>query len=156
MKFSRFLLIAFITFLVSCKDTLTGKVVKVTDGDTVIIITDDNTQVKIRLHGVDCPERKQDFGNKARQFTSLSAFGKTVKVEVKDKDRYGRLVAIVKLPDGRILNEELLKNGLAWHYKHYDQSEKYTVLEHQAKRDKLGVWSMPNPIAPWEFRRVGR
>ena len=136
-----------------CQETLTGKVVKISDGDTFTILVEENKQVKVRFHGIDCPESKQDFGTRAKQFTSELAFSKVVNVQVKDIDRYGRTIGIVVLPDGEILNEELLRVGLAWHYKHYDKSEKYAALENQAKANKVGIWSMKNQIAPWEFRR---
>ena len=134
---------------------ITGKVVSVADGDTFTILTEGNKQVKIRFYGIDCPENGQDFGTKAKQFTSSLAFSKTVSIQIKDLDRYGRTIGIVILPDSTILNEELLKAGLAWHYKYYDKSEKYAALENEAKVRKVGIWSMINQIAPWEFRRIG-
>lgn len=150
------LLLLFITSFAISQETITGKVVKIADGDTFTILVEGNKQVKIRFHGIDCPESKQDFGTRAKQFTSELAFSKTVNVQVKDIDRYGRTIGIVALPDGKILNEELLRVGLAWHYKYYDKSDKYAALEDYAKSNHLGVWSMKNQIAPWEFRRAER
>ena len=153
------LLLSFFLFLTSSVcygQTLTGKVVKIADGDTFTILAEGNKQVKVRFHGIDCPESNQDFGTKAKQFTSELAFAKTVNIQVLDTDRYGRTIGIVTLPDGRVLNEELLRVGLAWHYKHYDKSDKYAQLENHARVNKIGVWSMKNAVAPWEFRRMGR
>ncbi|MFD2960152.1 MULTISPECIES: thermonuclease family protein [Olivibacter] len=99
-----------------------GKVIRVADGDTITILDSDNTQVRIRLYGIDCPESHHDFGTVAKKFTADHCFQKVVTVEVKDIDRYGRTVGIVLLPDGKNLNKELLKAGLAWHYKHFDNS----------------------------------
>src|SRR5690349_3474309 len=82
-----------------------GKVVSIADGDTFTILTEDKEQVKIRLYGVDCPEKKQDFGTKAKQFTSNLCFGKVVNAQVKNNDRYGRKIALVILPNGRIVNK---------------------------------------------------
>ena len=141
------------TTIALCQETLTGKVVKIADGDTFTILIGGNKEVKVRFHGIDCPESKQDFGTRAKQFTSELAFSKVVNVQVKDIDRYGRTIGIVVLPDGKILNEELLRVGLAWHYKHYDKSEKYAALEDYSKANRLGLWSTSNQIAPWEFRR---
>lgn len=135
---------------------LRGKVVRVSDGDTIVILTDDNTQIKVRLSGVDCPESKQDFGTRAKQFTSEFCFGKTVKVMTSEKDRYGRYLGSVSLLTGKNLNEELLKAGLAWHYKYFDQSIKLSNLERIARKNQKGIWSMPNPIAPWDFRRASK
>ncbi|HEY0056872.1 MAG TPA: thermonuclease family protein [Pedobacter sp.] len=153
------LLITFLFLLVTtisiCQEILTGRVIKVADGDTITILVEGNKQVKIRFYGIDCPESGQDFGTKAKQFTSSLAFSKTVSIQTKDIDRYGRTIGIVTLPDSTILNEQLLKAGLAWHYKRYDKSEKYADLENAARANKVGIWSMINQIAPWEYRRIG-
>ena len=145
-----FLCIAFIAF---AAEILTGKVVAVADGDTITILNSNFQQVKIRLHGIDCPEKSQDFGQKAKQFTSDLCYGKTVEVQALDTDRYGRTIGLVTLPDGKILNKELLKAGLAWHYTHYDKSQEFAILEATAKKNKVGLWVQPNAIAPWDFRR---
>lgn len=111
-------------------------------------------QIKVRFHGIDCPERKQAFGNRARQFTGDAAFGKLVTVIVRDKDRYGRTVGEVILPDGRNLNHELVKAGLAWWYVKYAKGdEKLQRLEMEAREAKRGLWSDPHDEPPWEFRR---
>lgn len=135
--------------------TLVGKVVSLADGDTFTVLVGGHRQVKVRLHGVDCPERRQDFGSRAQQFTSSLIAGKVVRVQVKNKDRYGRTIGIVQLDNNRVLNEELLKAGMAWHYKRYDQSREWAKLELQARTQKKGLWSMKNPVAPWDFRRYG-
>lgn len=136
-----------------CQTVLTGKVVAVADGDTFTLLTPEKKQVKIRLYGIDCPERKQDFGTKARQFTSDMVFSKSVSIKIMDVDRYGRTIGIVMLSDGRVLNRELLGAGLAWHYKYYDKSKEFADLEKNARCLKKGLWSMGNAVAPWEFRR---
>ena len=87
----------------------------ITDGDTIQVLHDGKTE-KVRLWGIDTPEKRQAFDTKAKQFTSEKAFGKVVTVEVKDTDRYGRTVGVITLPNGRILNRELVSNGLAWWY----------------------------------------
>ena len=139
-----------------CAEILSGRVIKVADGDTITVLTRDFTQIKVRLHGIDCPERNQDFANKAKIYTSELVFGKVVSVVALNKDRYGRTIGIVSLPDGRILNSELLRAGLAWHYKKYDSSTEWANLELEARRRKVGIWSVKNPIAPWEHRKIDR
>lgn len=129
-----------------------GKVVGVTDGDTITVLLQDNTTVKIRLEGIDCPETKQDFGQKAKQATSELCFGKAVRVVKSGEDRYGRTLGFVFV-DGVCVNEELLKKGMAWHYKKYNQNEKLAKLEEEARREKAGLWSQPDTIAPWDFRK---
>ena len=130
----------------------TGKVVGVSDGDTIKIMHLGKAE-KIRLTDIDCPERKQAYGKKAKQFTSKLVFGKEVTVMSKGKDRYGRTLGEVILPDGRSLNRELLKAGLAWHYKRYSKDEDLARIEDKARKEKRGLWAGVNPIAPWELRR---
>src|SRR2546422_9117216 len=96
----------------------TGKVVGVTDGDTISVMHNGRAE-KIRLHGIDCPEKGQAFGQRAKQFTSTLVFGKEVTVTVQDSDKYGRTIGEVTLLDGRVLNHELVKAGLAWWYRKY-------------------------------------
>jgi micrococcal nuclease len=129
-----------------------GKVVGVADGDTVTVLLQDNTSVKIRLEGIDCPEAKQDFGQKAKQATSELCYGKAVRVVKSGEDRYGRTLGFVFV-DGVCVNEELLKMGMAWHYKKYNQDEKLAKLEEEARREKVGLWVMESAVAPWEFRK---
>lgn len=153
---SRFLSILFL-LLISLSAfagiSIKGKVVGISDGDTFTILTNNKVQIKIRLYGVDCPESKQDFGTKAKQFTSTLCFGKTVTADIKNNDRYGRKIAFVILPNGKNLNKELLIAGMAWHYKHYDKSTELALLENNARQKKIGVWSAKNPVAPWEYRQ---
>ena len=114
----RMILIPFVLVLIPISSwAWSGKVVKVADGDSITVLRN-KTQVKIRPYGIDCPERGQAFGKKAKQFTSKMVYGKVVEVEVMDTDRYGRTVALVAV-NKQILNEELLKAGYAWVYYQY-------------------------------------
>jgi micrococcal nuclease len=135
-----------------------GKCVGVSDGDTITALTVDKVQHKIRLYGIDCPEKHQDFGQRAKQFTSDMVFSKDVEVDSVDQDRYGRTVGIVTIT-GKSLNEELVKAGYAWVYEQYCKKatlcENLRVLQEQARSNKTGLWSHPNPVAPWDFRRGG-
>lgn len=128
-----------------------GKVVSVADGDTFTVLWNQN-QIRVRLEGIDCPEKGQPFGNNARQIVSGLVFGKVVKVEEQSKDRYKRSIARVYLPDGRLVNAEMLRQGMAWHYKKYSSDAEYARLEQQARRAGIGLWSDRNPIAPWVWR----
>lgn len=132
-----------------------GKVIGIKDGDTIEILVN-SMPVRIRLYGIDCPEKRQAFGKKAMQYTAGLAFGKTVTAEVKNIDRYGRTVAVIILPDGTNLNYELVKNGYAWHYKQFSKDPNLERFEKEARQKKLGLWSDPNPIPPWEFRKNSR
>lgn len=129
------------------------KVVGVSDGDTIRILKD-GKEVRVRLAGIDCPEKKQAFGTQAKNFTSEKAFGKHVKLNiVQASDRYGRIVADVILPDGSNLSLELVKAGLAWHYKHFSKSKNLEDAENEARENKRGLWIDPDPVPPWEYRK---
>ena len=128
-----------------------GRVVGITDGDTISVMREGRS-VRVRLEGIDCPERGQDFGQRAKQFTSEMAFGKDAVVEVRDVNRYGRLVARVSV-GGEDVSLALLRSGLAWHYTKYSRDPKLAEAEIAAKAAKLGLWSRPAPTPPWEFRQ---
>jgi endonuclease YncB( thermonuclease family) len=137
-------------------ESFTGKVVKVTDGDTVVVLRAGNIQEKIRLAEIDCPEKSQAFGQRAKQFTLDKAAQKNVTVEVRDHDRYGRTVGEVFLPDGKSLNRELVRNGYAWWYRRYSKDESLGELEAQARTARRGLWSDPAAVAPWDWRKNRR
>lgn len=135
--------------------TAGDKVVGVKDGDTVVLLRN-GEEVTVRLFGVDTPEKAQPYGQRAKQFTSDLAFGKQVRLLVHNKDRYGRTVGTIILPNGKSLNEELIKNGYAWHYKAYSNDKNLANAEADARRFKRGLWQDPNPVAPWDYRKEKR
>lgn len=130
-----------------------AKVVGVKDGDTYVVLTEKKEQFVIRLAAVDCPEKKQNFGQKAKEFSSDQIFGKLVKVRIISKDKYGRNIAYI-VYDKKDLSKELLKAGLAWHYKEYDKSNYLQSLENTARKNKVGLWIEDNPIRPSDFRNL--
>lgn len=135
--------------------TASYKVIGVKDGDTFVLLMDGKEQT-VRFAHIDCPEKKQPFGKKAKQFVSDLSFGTYVTLIVDDKnkyDRYQRIIAEIILEDGRNLNKELVKNGLAWHFKKYSDNEEYAQLENKARINKIGIWSEANPIPPWDWRK---
>lgn len=139
-----------------CQAQQAGKVVAVYDGDTITILdTSNNSQIKVRLRSIDCPEKRggQAFGERAKQFTSEHCFGKYVQLVDTDKDRYGRTLATVILPSGDTLNNLILAAGMAWHYKKYDQSARLAELENTARALKLGLWKDSDPTPPWLYRK---
>jgi len=155
------LLVLLITHCLVQADTLTGRVVRVTDGDTIVILDSDNNQHKIRLTGIDAPERKQAFGSKSKEHLSDSVAGKFVVVEYNKRDRYQRILGKVLLGD-EDLNLEQIKAGLAWHYKKYQNEqtpvdrEIYSISEIEAREAKHGLWYDPAPVPPWEYRKMKR
>ena len=132
--------------------TLEGKVVGITDGDTFKLLVQDSILHRIRVANIDCPEKNQPFSAKAKQFTSDAIFGKIVKVNVLSTDRYGRFIGGTTYNDSLILNRDLLKNGLAWHFVRYSNDMTLEELELTARKKKIGLWQEESPIPPWEWR----
>jgi len=112
------------------------KVVGITDGDTFRGLTKEKEEIKYRIYGIDAPEKKQPFGTKSKEYLSDLIFRKTVGIKVDSKDRYGRLIVWVITPDGKDVSAEMIKAGMAWHFKQYDNSGLYETLEAEAK-DKI-------------------
>jgi endonuclease YncB( thermonuclease family) len=132
----------------SAAETFSGRVVGVTDGDTITVLRG-RDPVRVRLEGIDCPERGQDFATRARQATSDLVYARPVRVEV---DRYGRVVGRVFVGDID-LSLALVEAGMAWHFKRYSDEAVLTAAESQARVAGIGLWKHANPIPPWEFRR---
>lgn len=146
------LLLLFLSFTTSISQTLTGKVVGIMDGDTFKLLTQDSTVIKVRLANIDCPEKKQPFSNRAKEFTSQAIFGKIVYIDVLKKDRYRRSIANVFYNDSLNLNYQLVQNGLAWHYLKYSKDSELQKMEDKARKNKTGLWQDPQAISPWEWR----
>ena len=139
----------------STSGSFAGRVVTVADGDTIGVMNGQK-EVRVRLFGIDCPEKSQPHGMEAKQFTSSHCFGKEVRVEVVDTDRYGRTVGEVLLPDGTSLNRLLVESGYAWWYRSYSKDRSLGELEAQARKKRLGLWADKDPEPPWEFREHER
>lgn len=141
--------------------TLTGRVVAIADGDTLTALDEHKVQHKIRLAGIDAPEKRQAYGQRSRQSLADLVFNRVVQIELGKKDRYGRGVGKVML-DGQDINLELLRLGLAWHYKAYEREQSvqdralYAHAEQQARAGRLGLWRDDHPIAPWAYRKSAR
>jgi endonuclease YncB( thermonuclease family) len=132
-----------------------AKVVGVSDGDTIKVLRD-GKQVRIRLYGIDAPEKGQPFGSKSKKFTIKFAANKTVEVEPIETDRYGRTVGLVNVY-GKSLNKALIRSGYAWVYRDYCKElfcYEWTKLEYIAKKAKTGLWIEPSPIPPWKWRKT--
>lgn len=153
MKVVIFILFCF-ALTIHSQNNIKGKITKVTDGDTVILLDSTNTQHKIRLHGIDAPENGQDYGNKSKQYLSSLIAGKKVKVDVKGTDQYKRILGVIYLDDMNI-NAEMIRAGYAWNY-YYSKDRYYISLQKKAQEQKLGLWSIPNPIDPYYYRKNKR
>jgi endonuclease YncB( thermonuclease family) len=138
-------------------ETITGRVVGVADGDTITVLDADKVQHKIRLAGIDAPEKKQPFGNRSKESLSELAYDKTVTAETDKRDKYGRQVGKV-LVDGRDVNLAQIERGMAWFYRQYQREQSssdrrlYEAAENAARADKRGLWRDADPMPPWEFR----
>ena len=129
-----------------------GKVVGISDGDTLTVLVDRQT-VKVRLHGVDAPEAGQPFGAASKRRASDLAFGQVVTIRPQAIDRNGRTVAVVELADGRDLGRELVGSGLAWHYIKYAPADAtLRRLQAEAKGERRGLWAEAGAVAPWDWR----
>lgn len=130
-----------------------GPVVRVLDGDTIEVLHSQHPE-RIRLHGIDCPEKSQAYGQKAKHAVSDLVVGKEVTVHTHGKDKYGRTIGDVLLPDGKNVNRELIKQGWCWWYRKYAAGD--TVLEgleKAAREARQGLWADPHPMPPWEWRK---
>lgn len=130
-----------------------GSVISVLDGDTLEVLHNHHPE-RIRLSGIDCPEKGQAFGKKAKQAASDLTFGKEVTLQTHGKDKYGRTLADVLLPDGTNVNHTLVKDGMCWWYRKYAPGD--AVLEgseKEARAEKIGLWADSHPVPPWEWRK---
>jgi endonuclease YncB( thermonuclease family) len=133
-----------------------AKVISITDGDTLKVLNK-NQQVKIRLAEIDCPERGQPWGNKAKQALSGYTFQKTVTIDPVTKDRYGRTVATV-IVEGENVNKMMVQQGHCWVYRRYVQDPEFFDLENEARTGKRGLWSLleTERVPPWEWRKLNK
>jgi endonuclease YncB( thermonuclease family) len=142
-------------------DLINGRVVSVSDGDTITVLDNTNTQHKIRLSGIDAPEKTQPFGTASRRSLSDLVYGKQVDIEMSKRDRYGRTVGKV-LTSGLDVNLEQIRRGMAWFYTKYQSEllsqdrQEYTGAQDYAEKNRLGLWADSSPIPPWDFRNKRR
>ena len=146
------LLIIFSCHLSTAQITLQGKAIKIVDGDTFDLLINKNETVRIRLSDIDCPERKQDYYAIAKKALAGYVIDKVVKVIYSKKDRNGRILGTIFIAEQNI-NLRLVEDGLAWHFVKYSKDKRFALAEKMARAAKKGIWSLENPIAPWDFRR---
>lgn len=134
----------------------TGPVVSVLDGDTIEILHNQHPE-RIRLSGIDCPEKGQAYGKRAKQAASALAFGQEVSLQIHGKDRHKRILGDVILSDGTNVNHELVKEGWCWWYRKYAPGDTILEgLEKEARDAKKGLWADPQPVPPWQWRKRTR
>lgn len=158
--FKKSILIAFVTSVVTTSWAYEARVVGVSDGDTVTVLDMNKVQHRIRVAGIDAPEKAQDFGNRAKEHLSDLVFGKTVNIPDGKIDRYGRTVSRI-IVNGTDAGFEQVKAGMAWHYKQYEVEQTpadraaYSAAELKARTAKLGLWAQGTPVRPQDFRQGG-
>lgn len=148
------LLLSLLLCLCASAETLTGKVVRIADGDTFTLLVN-KKQHRIRLHGIDAPETKggQPYSQKSKDYLASMIAGRTVTVDVRDTDRYGRYIGVVSTSSVKDVNLKMLKAGMAWHYSHYDKTPAYKKAHDQARKSRTGLWKDPSPINPYDWRK---
>ncbi|MFD0940246.1 thermonuclease family protein [Pedobacter boryungensis] len=134
--------------------TFVAKVIRILDGDTMEVLYK-STPIKVRLAHIDCPEKRgsQPYGNNAKIALSDLCFGQYVTVYGEKYDRNKRLIAVVVNAKKQVINQEMIKQGMAWHFKKYSKDLTYAQLEIEARKNKVGLWHDSNPIAPWDWRK---
>lgn len=154
MKFlKKFVAVSFLIVPILSHADFEGKVVGVSDGDTITVLVNGNDPRKVRLNNIDSPESKQAFGQKAKQAMSNMVYGKMVYVSSQKQDRYGRYLGEVYLPPNVNVNKSMVEYGFAWAYREYLSDQSYLQLEKKARNNRAGLWLDPNPIYPQDFRK---
>lgn len=145
MKFLTILLLIYLNLY-----SFEAKVIKISDGDTITVLADNKTQIKVRLYGIDAPEKKQAYGEKSRKFLANLIAGQIVEIKEKGKDKYKRVLGVVYY-NGQDINAKMVSGGYAWAFIRY--SKDYISDEKYAKNNRAGLWKDSLAIAPWEFRK---
>lgn len=134
------------------KRVVTGRAVRIIDGDTFVLLMDNDFDTRVRLDGIDCPERRQAFSQRAKQTLSDLIFDQEINVYYDKKDGFGRVLGEVYIGSVNV-NQEMIRRGMAWHYVKYSSDETLAELEREARNNRVGLWVEPNPVPPWEYRR---
>jgi micrococcal nuclease len=154
-------LFLFFLLFIGCKqqpvnEGLSGRAVNIPDGDTFTLLTTDNRSIRVRLYGIDAPERGQDFYQVSKNYLGELLEGKKLNIQVRDTDQYKRIVGDVYLPDQRHVNKAMVEAGLAWHYKQFSNNATLAQKEEEAREKRIGLWQQPNAQPPWEWRKEKR
>lgn len=138
------------------KDHVSGKVISIIDGDTYDLLIQGNRTIRIRMEGIDAPEKGMPFYQISKKYLSQLCFNKLVFLKITDKDQYNRYLGYTYLDDGTELSQEMIKAGLAWHFIKYNSDSTLSRLEFEARNQKKGLWVDENPMTPWDNRSLHR
>ncbi len=136
-------------------ETVSGKVTRIIDGDSILVTDSKYVEYEVQLEGIDAPEIKQDFGKESTEGLSKLLKDKTVRITWKSKDNFERPLAQIYDGDKHI-NMEMIKSGMAWHFKRYNKDEELANAETAAKEAKKGLWAKESPVAPWDYRKENK
>lgn len=136
--------------------TVSGKVIAIIDGDTYDVLLQGEKTVRVRMEGIDAPEKGMPFYQKSKKYLSDLCFGKQIKIIISGVDNHERFLAYSFLENGKELSQEMIKAGLAWHFKKYNSDSELSELELEAKTLRKGIWIDKNPMPPWENRKLHR
>lgn len=131
------------------------RVIKVADGDTLTVLGERREQLKCRLYGIDAPEKRQAYGQASRQSLAELSFGRSARIDIVGRDRYGRAICRIVVA-GVDVNKEQIARGMAWMYRRYASDRAYSDAESTAQARRIGIWREARPVPPWAFRRAGR
>lgn len=145
------LLLLLLFSLPAVADTISGRVIGISDGDTLKLLDANNNTIKVRLAEIDAPEKKQPFGARSKESLSDLCYDKAATADIQAKDRYGRTVARIKC-DGVDANAAQISRGMAWVYDKYVKDKSLYQLQDEARTARLGLWSDSEPTPPWEWR----
>ena len=155
------IILLFSFFILGCNatretDVLTehsGKVIKIVDGDTYDILLKDNISKRIRMDGIDAPERGMPFYKVSKDYLGDLCFGEIVQIKQTSTDRYGRTIAKTYLANGSEVGLLMITAGVAWHYKQYSTDAQLANAEIEARKNRIGLWVDEAPVAPWAWRK---
>lgn len=151
----KYFYVLFLLFSLEFCAQVSGKVIRIKDGDTVVVLLAGNIQKTLRLAEVDCPENSQPFGKNAKQFTAQQIFGKQINFFTTSTDRYGRMVAKIYY-NHKYLSAEIIKAGFGWWYYKYSDDKSLGRLQNKAQSQKVGLWQDASAMAPWDYRSAKR
>lgn len=134
------------------KGTVKGKVISIVDGDTYDVRVDNKINYRIRMEGIDAPEKGMPYYKQAKQYLSVLIFNKTVSIDTSKRDRNKRVISYTWIDGGGEAGAEMLKAGMVWHFKKYNQDKGYAKLEETARKNRKGLWADASPVAPWVQR----
>ncbi len=136
--------------------SISGQVISIIDGDTYDLLTKEHKTIRVRMEGIDAPEKGMPYSKVSKDYLGNLCFGKNIRFEKSKNDNNGRAIGFSYLEDGTELSHEMVKAGMAWHFKKYNSDEGLADLEQLARASKLGLWTEENPIPPWEIRKMNR